>query len=318
MSAEAAMQLWPQLRDAVQPAPIERRSFSGQFKVAAEWAALVQRVERGEFRLRAPAASTRHLCGPIVGHGPCLDPVFLSGDVYWIDPTMPAEDGDFVILQWDAAKLAGIVERGSRKPEWLAEYGPNPSDIASKWLRRFGNEYLTVTRRSSMPLGASPFWGGADRILGVVRYVERQGRPIYCSGLVAHNIDPEAATSTYTLTDSDQTNIPESGSGSYGLQFPSDIVEPVDCTVYVTISLNVDSPGGAVFTFEGEVNDAGVLSTLDQYNAPAGAQRVVFQFQLDVGAGDEWNIIFQAASAFGSGATADLSNIRVEVNVIRR
>jgi hypothetical protein len=170
MSTEAAFAFWPQLRDAVQPAPIQRQSFKGAFRVAAEWAQLVQRVERGEFRLRSGAASPAGLCGPIVGRGPCLDPVFVDGDCYWIDPHCEARDGDFVMLQWHREKLRGIVERGRSKPEWLAEYGENPDDTALKWLRtsrtngqRPSSRPSSVRRRQSGLGTVSKHWNARRR-----------------------------------------------------------------------------------------------------------------------------------------------------------
>jgi hypothetical protein len=201
MSADLVFQLWPQLRDAAQPKPIERRNFKGSFIVADEWSKLAQRVERGEFRLRAPATTTRGLCGPIVGLGPCLEPLHLHGDEYWIDPNEPAQCGDVVLVQWHPDTLRGIIERGRQKPEWLETYGEQPTDSAFKLLRQVGNDYWLVTRRSMLPLGAST-WGGENKILGVVRYCARNGVPIYGSGeLIAHQIDPNAATDSYSLFD---------------------------------------------------------------------------------------------------------------------
>lgn len=201
-AAEQALRYWPQLRDAVQPVAIPRRNGEWHFRHADEWSALAQQVERGEFRLRLPASSSAGLAGPFRGVGSCLDPVLLDGDLTWIDPTTPACDGDFVLVRWHPEKLRGIVERGSRDPAWLAMYGREPADIATKWLRRLGNDYLTACNESTMPLDSSPTWGGADRILGIVRYVERNGVPLYgCGPLPASHIAPGAATETLSVTD---------------------------------------------------------------------------------------------------------------------
>lgn len=176
--------------DAVPPAPLPPpQNGECSFNVAGEWSAL---VESGGFRLRAPAESTAGLVGPFRGVGDCLAPL-LTTETLWIDPSMPAEEGDLVIVRWHADTLAGIIERTGQ-----TEAGP----FATKWLRAFGGQYWLVTATSMIPLGPSHWGSGAD-IVGVVRYIERAVRrtaAALAAATLAACINPDAATTVLTTT----------------------------------------------------------------------------------------------------------------------
>jgi hypothetical protein len=130
---------------------------------------------------------------------------------------------------------------------------------------------------------------------------------------------PEATTSVYTATDTDQTDIPDVLLGSYQLRYPAGfgvVDETYDCVVYATFSANVVAQDGAFLSARGYVDT--VLTESDTYTVPVTTgQRVSFQFQMAVPAGSDWFVNFFSGS-LGSVATADLSEIRWEINVIRR
>jgi hypothetical protein len=267
MSAAIAFERWPQLRDAVPPRPLERLNGKFSMKVASDWAELVQRVERGEYRLRQPAASKDGLVGPFHGRGECLVPL-MHENLVWIDPAMPAEDGDLVIVQWHPDTLRGIIERGRRKPEWVAMYGENPSNIATKWLRRIGSEYWLVCKSACLPLAANPFYGGENKILGVARYIERRGVPIYGSGeIVAQAINQEAATEVASATDSSTA---ATANNSVDEQYAASVTIAVDETTDV---FEVTMTGIMTVTLTGAPGSPTAQAVL-YYNVGAGA--VVF------------------------------------------
>ncbi len=272
----------PELLHAVQPKPLERRSGTFSFHVEREWAALVQRVERGEYRLRAPTATTAGLV-PFRGRGDCLVPL-LHEDIVWIDPTMPAEDGDLVIVQWHPDTLRKIIERCRDKPEWVATYGENPGDIATKWLRRNGNDYLLVCRQSLLPLSASPFWGGENRILGVVRYIERNGRgPLYGSGeLVAHAINQEAideiaqasSSGTSSLSTSADTSAYQTSTFVSLNVEPEDVIE-ISATSRVQVTLSGSATGhGGIRAYYRPSGGGSLLFATELVQVDAGAAQV--------------------------------------------
>jgi hypothetical protein len=185
----------------------ERRPGTVQrFNAAEEWS----RLATSTFRLRAPAASTEGLAGPYHGVGTCLAPVLLDGDLGWYDSTLEPVDGDFVLVRWSPERLREIVDRNRHKPEWVQMYGEDPPDIAGKWLRTFAREFWTVCNESMMPLSARSWAPGTTEILGVLRYVIRNGKPIGGSGEVpatSHFIAPNAATATYSVFDAGPINV---------------------------------------------------------------------------------------------------------------
>jgi hypothetical protein len=258
MSSELAIEFWPQLRDAVQPAPLARRNGSWKFNVADEWAQLVQRVERGEYRLRAPAATKAGLAW-FRGHGTCLVPL-LHEDEIWIDPQCEPQDGDIVIVELGERTREALLERWRRDPAVYAKnvaiYGENPGRLATKWLRVIGNDYWLVTNESMFTLAPHPtFAPDGSRVLGVVRYVERRGVSIYGSGapIAAHCISPNAARATYQAIDVgpiDFTTVNPGTPVDGGTVVSVTFTPSVDCDITVRCSYEAEMIGstGGSFT----------------------------------------------------------------------
>jgi hypothetical protein len=193
---ERIAELFPTLRDAVPPVPIERQN--GKFRFAARevFDDFAARVERGEWTL--PPADPRTLVGPFRAVGACLAPVGCNGSLYWFDPTIPARDDDIVLVRWDPRTLEALIRRCRHRPEWVATYGERPGPIATKLLKAFAGRYWLVTNESMMPLGR-------NQILGVMRRAERDGRELYA--LAVRNIQPGAATQVAQVTAAGPTTI---------------------------------------------------------------------------------------------------------------
>jgi hypothetical protein len=242
LSAELALTYWPQLRSAVQPAPIPRlQRFNGAFCVADEWAQLVQRVERGEYRLRSPAASFRGLCGPFHSIGHCLAPLKLPGDFEWLDPEAVPQDGDLVVIAWGEETVRRITERVARDVDLLSTYGSEPVTLGTKLLRKFGSAYMLVCRDSVIPLRD-------NRVLGVVRYIERGGVPIYGCGIVAHQIGPDSVGSMFAGSDDGpEVAYCDSGTGNNAGSIDLVTFTPVsDGTVQITGELLCEAVTAAI------------------------------------------------------------------------
>jgi hypothetical protein len=331
MSAAIALERWPKLRDAVPPKPLERRNGTFRFNVADEWSMVIAQLERGEYRLRAPAVSIRGLCGPFNGRGACLEPLKREGDLAWIDPMMPAEDGDFVIVQWHPDTLRGIIERGRRKPEWLAMYGENPGDLATKWLRRNGNDFWLVCRESMIPLGASPFSGGENKILGVVRYVARNGVPLYGSGelVVAHEISQNAATSVYQIDDDGPLDFTcadlDNTERGWILYVAATVGETTD-VIEVTASFGIDltavgtSPAVNVAVSYGDTGaPIGAANSSPKNAAGFEARSMVGTFTGLSAGTHRFGIEAKITHTFGGGATTvRVTNVEIQATVVKR
>jgi hypothetical protein len=186
---ERIAELFPTLRDAVPPVPIERQN--GKFRFAARevFDDFAARVERGEWTL--PPADPRTLVGPFRAVGACLAPVGCNGSLYWFDPTIPARDDDIVLVRWDPRTLEALIRRCRHRPEWVATYGERPGPIATKLLKAFGGQYWLVTNESTLPLGR-------NRILGVLRRAEHDGQELHA--LAVRNIQPGAVLSSFSTS----------------------------------------------------------------------------------------------------------------------
>jgi hypothetical protein len=179
---------FPDFQNPLEPATLPR--LDGQFKLdaAAFWADISAQVEAGTYRLRSPARTTEGLSGPFRGKGGCLEPLACDGDEIWIDPKMQAQAGDFVLIELQVDVLAGIYERGARKDGFLDMYGEKPSPIAGKVLTNCGHEYVLATNESLIELEP-------NRVLGVVRRIERNGVALYAADPAECSmIAPNAAT----------------------------------------------------------------------------------------------------------------------------
>ncbi len=97
---------------------------------------------RGEYRLRAPAASPDGLAGPIRAQGYCLAPVFLDGYMTWYDPAMPAADGDIVLCEADPEFIREGVRCYRELDAFREAYmsGPLPN-LMTKQLRHLNGRF---------------------------------------------------------------------------------------------------------------------------------------------------------------------------------
>lgn len=222
------LRLFPALANPVPPAPVPKSPGGQQsFSVSAFWEDFAKRAASGQWSLRATCDAER-LVGPFRGNGSCLEPVFPGGELQWVDPTLPARDGDIVLVKLDALELQRIHERGRRNPEWAATYSePNP--LATKLLKAFAGNYWLCTNGSMFELGN-------NRILGVVRKALIDGRPAY----EVPNIVPNAATETYQISD-----LPEVSYG-LGTHFVVDGTFTPDNDGVVELSASYDYRGLAV------------------------------------------------------------------------
>lgn len=251
---------YPALADPAAPAPAARRSGSESFDAEAHFEQLGNRIAAGTFELRSALPSASGLVGPFRGVGDCLAPVFSEGDMKWIDPSMPAEDCDFVLVRWHPRTLEGIIARGSRRPEWLQMYGDRPPPIATKLLRHVCGERWLVTRSSMLPLGR-------NRILGVIRHVERTGEGLYAPA--AHAIGANGVTAVYAVP---ITNV-ASGPGSPAvLNLASVTVGPFsgDMTVVVTYSGSYkwESQAGVTTSYGVSDSSSAITSPIQIYIPP--------------------------------------------------
>jgi hypothetical protein len=82
----------------VPPAPLTNGGPRLAFSNTAMFGWIGTRVFLGKFRL--PHGNPT--LGPFVGEGDCLAPISVSGSLSWVDPTLPAEHGQLVIVRLSA------------------------------------------------------------------------------------------------------------------------------------------------------------------------------------------------------------------------
>jgi hypothetical protein len=132
------------------------------------------------------------------------------------------------------------------------------------------------------------------------------------------NLIPEAATSVYTETNASEADLPLAGVTILSVE---DVIEPLACVVYATLTFDVSSNGdsGGFLEFWGEIDGVGVVA-LDpnpRYVMSATTDaRLTFQFQFEVTDGQMWSIFFEGNS--NVSPIVDVLDARLEVNVIRR
>lgn len=176
----------PQLLDAVPPEPIQRRSGTFRLSVAEFWPDFCAR----EWQPRT--GDDANLIGPFHMYGECLDPFIRSGELHWYDPTLPARDGDVVLVQWDPTVLEDMYARNSGDATWMTQYG-EPAPIATKIYKTVGPNQWLLTRKSMSALGA-------NKILGVLR--KRVVEGVDASAVRVSLIEQNAATELYSVSDS--------------------------------------------------------------------------------------------------------------------
>jgi hypothetical protein len=240
LTADELCEMWPALRNPAPPVPGPKppNGVAQHFRVATEFAALADRVAREGLKLRVPAQSTAGLVGPIGGRGNCLAPI-LDGHRVWIDPTLPAQDGDFVLVRFAEETRRLMVERCKGRPGWREEYGDGAEHALKLLLWRCGQFWL-VTNESALPLDGSAYFGPPSQILGVVRRVAHGDAVAEVSA-----IHPNAATATYVTTIAGPGSHNSGVSGDVTITVPA---QTADYTAIVTITgdfVEGGSPGAA-------------------------------------------------------------------------
>src|SRR5690606_18810988 len=85
-------------------------------------------------------------------YGRCLEPLSYHGDLKAVDPRIPAQDGDIVVVQLSVSELIEVSECWIRFPQ-LAY--PTLSTLVTKLLCAHGGAYLMLCNAGCMPLGRS-------------------------------------------------------------------------------------------------------------------------------------------------------------------
>jgi hypothetical protein len=246
---EAIFRWRPALRDAVQPPALPFVNGQFSFKPEVDWAEFIAGLNDFRFRESDP----RNWAGPFCSFGTCLDPFSQEHDLCYVDPTLEPRDGDFVLVAWGPRALASWQFQGART-NWIEKYGCEPGPIATKRLRRMGNDWLLCVRNSF-------YWLADSRVLGVMIRKERGSVELHAPASCA--IDPNAATQVYAAVDDgpDSFNpsvngdgyLSISGSGldsasllNGSLVIDAQIVDPV--STLAGVSLQVTWSGGSEST----------------------------------------------------------------------
>jgi hypothetical protein len=331
---------FPQLAHAVQPPRLIPRDGTFHLNPAEEFASLSRQVAAGEYRLRNPAADFDGLIGTFRGIGDCLLPVFHPGDMKWIDPHAEPADGDFVIVQWDPDELAGIIERGSSDPAWVAQYGMEPAPIAAKLLKSVNADWWLIERETGLELGK-------NRILGVVRKVLRDGLPLYeqvrrggklgtfcaIAALSAcSQINNNAATDVYSTTVAGPVNVYTSGAPGSTLlasitvpayQFAVPYVVTVTGNVdhhapgvqfsgYATVTTSATPPSG--WTTANQISRNASTAAADMGASIA----IETNGTLTAGASTTFYLYGYGGGVSAAGAFVNIYNVNMKVEVLKK
>jgi len=162
----------PRIRHPYPPSPPSENARSKD-ELMAE---LAREMAAGTFRLRAPARSPAFLL-PSRPRGYCL-PGFPDGRTsLWVDPGIPAQHGDFVLVKFTDQALQRIAQSSFHDLKWVQTYvvGNQVSNLAIKWLVAVDGRYQLVTLDATYEINSA-------QVLGVVRFAAIDGRPAYgCS-----------------------------------------------------------------------------------------------------------------------------------------
>lgn len=135
-----ALELYPQLSRAVPPKPIgrvrEKPLRVGEPPYAVQNAFWSYHMQEHALRKPNDPAS---LVGPLHAIGNCLWPLRSEGDVLYFDPTVPAQHGDIVLIQY----------------QYPATPASQRNELAfmSKVLVEFADEYWLAFKDGMFPLG---------------------------------------------------------------------------------------------------------------------------------------------------------------------
>jgi hypothetical protein len=296
----------PQLLDAVPPEPIERRNGTFSLNVAEFWNEFCAR----EWQPRP--GRDENLIGPFHMYGECLDPYMRSGELHWYDPTIPARDGDIVLVQWAPEVLEDMYARNAGDAAWMRQYG-EPAPVATKIYKTVGRNQWLLTRKSMLPLGA-------NRILGVLR-------KRLCVDRVPA-IEPDAATSVAETTAAGPVNISSIYRGIYLVVGDY----PVDCEIIVTSSARfvMNISAAAACELRGVIDVGGFASpgsgdllASNPGNVTGnvkGSYSLENRFTLTAGGVSAYymNLLPSFAAPAHIGSSVDLYDIRHKCEVIKR
>jgi hypothetical protein len=134
-----ALQLYPQLAQAVPPKPLGR-SRETPLRVGAPpylvqncfWDSHRADCARRQLDARDPSG----VIGPITARGNCLDPLYADGARLWFDPAIAAQHGDLVLIQFEFPDQSERFELG----------------FMAKILVEFADEYWLAFNTGMFPL----------------------------------------------------------------------------------------------------------------------------------------------------------------------
>lgn len=305
---------FPQLANPVPPVPVPK-SLGGteRFSVAEFWQDFTQRAASGEWRLRAPTDDLTNLVGPFRGHGTCLAPVLPGGELQWVDPQMPAQDEDVVLVRLDALELQRIRERCRDKPGWMETYGEaNP--LCTKLLKAFAGTYWLVTAGSMFELGR-------NHILGVLRKTFIDGRPAF----EVPNILPNAATAVDSVEDS-STSLINGGGAVLQASLPAlKMQEGYHLQATATFDVWITNFGGGTpefFVTVSAVVGGAIASGQSAFPTATTSpgQRITLQCEVPIDAADDASGLLVAVVWTGAApaGTAEMRNGTLRVERLKR
>jgi hypothetical protein len=145
-----ALELYPQLRDAVPPKDIGPRRENplrvGEFPFAVQNAFWSWHQQDHALRVSHDNAA---VIGPLKARGWCLHPLRTDGDLMWFDPTLQAQHGDIVLVQFEYPDTPA-AER-------------NELGFMGKVLVEFADEYWLAFNTGMFPLGDIKILGAEVR-----------------------------------------------------------------------------------------------------------------------------------------------------------
>lgn len=303
---QKVLALFPQLAHAVPPAPLAPPSPGlKRWNIAEDFAALAERARIGDFTL--PTTDIGQLAGPFRAKGDCLSPVFQPGDWLWFDPTTPAQDNDFCLIEWSEAALARIMEARTGKA-WLAKYGSPPGPIATKLFRHIAGEPWIVCNETGQALGGS-------RILGVLRHATRGGRRLYASAVpIIAQIGDNAATEILTATVSSQ-NVGFAPTAVITINDAVNFAHTAIVTAVFDMNINAGVLGGAAYIYSTLYATGTPVASIAQVQ---GLLRFTIQKEYSVAVGDFPDFKLFAYSADATGTRLTVSNASLQVEIIKK
>jgi hypothetical protein len=237
--------------------------------------------------------------------------------VRWFDPSVPADDGDCVLVELSptvyerfARRLAEARAAGDPRADVVTGAAPS---LVTKILRHGMSGLMLVAAGRAVPIEE-------NRILGVCTYVMIDGKPALGSGpdcdgwdttpgvavadVQTEWINPDAATENYSFDNF--------GSGPYTDETEDSVEITLDVTSFVYVQGRVNSHNGTdavMFAFAGGETGQ-VVPTMEGGN-PVNFPLAFGQFELAAGTHDA-GLRYQAT---GGAARSDR---HIEIVVVKR